>query len=61
MQELAYNNVRSVFSMRSVPRCYKQGTRLELSPVGDSEEESYLQELAYNNVRSVFSMRSVPR
>jgi hypothetical protein len=31
MQQLDYNNGRAVFSTLSVPRCYNQGTRLELS------------------------------
>jgi hypothetical protein len=31
MQQLEYNNGRAVFSTWSVPRSYKQGTRLELS------------------------------
>jgi hypothetical protein len=30
MQQLDYNNGRSVFAVWSVPRCYKQGTMLEL-------------------------------
>jgi hypothetical protein len=30
------NNRRAVFSMWFVPRCYKQGTRLELSSVQES-------------------------
>jgi hypothetical protein len=36
MQQLDYNSGRTVFSMWSVPRCYKQGTKLELSFVRES-------------------------
>jgi hypothetical protein len=35
-QQLDYNNGRAVFSTWSVPRCCKQGTRLELSSVRKS-------------------------
>jgi hypothetical protein len=36
MQKLGYKNGRAVFSTWSVPRCYKQGTRLDLSSVRES-------------------------
>jgi hypothetical protein len=36
MQQLDYKNGRAVFSTWSVPRCYKQGIRLELSSVRES-------------------------
>jgi hypothetical protein len=36
MQPLDYNNRTDVFSIWSVPKCYKQGTRLELRSVRES-------------------------
>jgi hypothetical protein len=36
MQQLDYNNGKSVFSMWSVPRCYKRGTRSVVSSVQES-------------------------
>jgi hypothetical protein len=35
IQQLDCNNGRAVFSTCSVPKCYKQGTRLEISQLSD--------------------------
>jgi hypothetical protein len=57
MQQMDYNNGRVVFSMRSVPRCYKGQSQLRVSSVRESvkrglepegEEEPLLEPLPGN-------------